>query len=342
MIRGWASWWSGEEPAEALAAVRILLPLVVLADLVTMARVDAVTLLWGPVVEGGIGRSPKAWFFWWDAISGFPHSGWWMWGGQVTCLVLLLLGIAPRAAAAGFALLSAQAGMILPGADRGIDALIRNACWILAFSRCGDSLSVLSWWRTGALFGRSRPIPAWPRRLLWTQLLVMYFLAGVQKFGVGWTPAGDFSALWVITHDWAVTRSIPGNIDAPWLYQALRVGTLVTIVWEWATPFLFLATWVRGRAGRLGDWVRRNRPDDLWVGAGVCFHVGIAFLLDLGIFPFAMLALYPAFVRYPRSERASTPPNASRASGVNNRADTRHNIGVTGSGATVGASPGAT
>jgi hypothetical protein len=50
-----------------------------------------------------------------------------------------------------------------------------------------------------------------------------------------------------------------------------------------------------GRGGRFGDAVRRLRIRWLWVGLGVGLHLGIAVTLQIGVFPFVMLALYPAF-----------------------------------------------
>jgi hypothetical protein len=62
----------------------------------------------------------------------------------------------------------------------------------------------------------------------------------------------------------------------------------------------------------LGAVVARFRPDDVWVGFGVAFHLGIAATLDLGIFPWATLALYPAFARVPlRTEPDEAPAVAS-------------------------------
>jgi hypothetical protein len=286
--------------------------LVVLCDLIDMARVGAVDLLWGDAKVGGVASGARPAWFVWDTVHESLPSGWWLWSAQVACLLLLAVGLWARPAAACFALLSAQAAWMLPAGDRGIDVLIRNAAWLLAMGRCDAVWSVSARWRTGSFRGDGGTIPAWPRQLLWLQLLAVYFLAGIQKFGASWTPVGDFLALWYILQDWSITRGPPTWIrTAPGVLMT-QVATALTVLWEWTAPALLLAAAARRRGGWLGAVVARFRPDDVWVGFGVAFHLGIAATLDLGIFPWATLALYPAFARVPlRTEPDEAPAVAS-------------------------------
>ena len=41
----------------------------------------------------------------------------------------------------------------------------------------------------------------------------------------------------------------------------------------------------------------------MFLAIGVCFHLLLAATLELGMFPYAMLALYPAFFRGEEAER---------------------------------------
>ena len=60
-----------------------------------------------------------------------------------------------------------------------------------------------------------------------------------------------------------------------------------------------LLTWwfraTRTRPGRLRALFNRLDLRRWWMLVGVGLHVGIAATMALGIFPYAMLALYPAF-----------------------------------------------
>ena len=42
--------------------------------------------------------------------------------------------------------------------------------------------------------------------------------------------------------------------------------------------------------------VRHGSIEWVWIGIGAVFHLGLALTTELGIFPWAMLALYPAWV----------------------------------------------
>ena len=70
------------------------------------------------------------------------------------------------------------------------------------------------------------------------------------------------------------------------------------MAFEWGAPALLLFHYwyvTRGREGRLRRWSNRLHLRFVYVALGASFHLGIAFTLRLGIFPFGVLALYPAF-----------------------------------------------
>ena len=70
------------------------------------------------------------------------------------------------------------------------------------------------------------------------------------------------------------------------------------MLFEWLSPFVLLTYHFRAtpeRTGRVRRFYAKWKPHYYWIGLGVMLHLGIAMTLALGIFPFAMLALYPAF-----------------------------------------------
>jgi hypothetical protein len=90
----------------------------------------------------------------------------------------------------------------------------------------------------------------------------------------------------------------------PWLdalYPATQLATAATLAWEWCAPLILVSYWQRGlpapRPGPLRRLLAHRWFLPGWIAVGAGFHLGTALTLRLGIFPFACLALYPAFVR---------------------------------------------
>ena len=79
----------------------------------------------------------------------------------------------------------------------------------------------------------------------------------------------------------------------------LRAGTFATVVFELSAPlylvWLYFAATAE-RAGRVRAWCNRLRLRWIWLALGVTFHLGIAVFLRIGVFPWAMLALYPVLL----------------------------------------------
>ncbi len=292
----WATWrglWRGVEAPTAMALVRILLASCLLYDLVLVGQHHLVTPLWGPLDAGGFGdalnRSEPVELAAWTG--GTARGIRWAWRVLVVAVTCVAVGLFTRPMALLTVVLSAQFARILPDADRGIDMLIRNVfCIFVAFpsGRC--------WGLDAVLFGRCDTIPAWPRRLLVLQLAGVYFAAGVQKTAVAWWPWGDFSALYIVLQDPAVARVPLAGLAR--LYPLTQLATALTMLFEWGAWVVPLAAWYRStrvRGGRLRAWFNRLDVRTVWVPMGVALHLGIAATLQIGIFPWAMLALYPAF-----------------------------------------------
>jgi hypothetical protein len=71
------------------------------------------------------------------------------------------------------------------------------------------------------------------------------------------------------------------------------------MVFEFTAPLYLLWMWFDrrpGRGARFGDRVRRLCVRWLWLLLGVGLHLGIAVTMQIGMFPFAILALYPALL----------------------------------------------
>jgi hypothetical protein len=211
--------------------------------------------------------------------------------------------------------------MLCPDADRGIDALLRVAVVVLALSGSHARWSADAWVRRR--LGRPFPalVPAWPRALLYLQVVWLYFSAAHTKADPAWGPLGGFSALGFVLSDPHYARFAPGWI-APF-YPLTQLGTAATIVFEWGAPLLLLFHWwhlTPDRPGRLRAFSNRFRLRFAYIATGAAFHLAIAATLRLGIFPFGVLALYPllfhpdelhALARRLRLRRDPTPVGAS-------------------------------
>ena len=296
MWQRWVQIWDLKETAHAMAMVRIAMGLAVVFDYATVGALGLVPQLYGDASLGGwsgyLGRrSPPAWALLPDALA----DGWLLWGMLLAAGICITIGFYTRTAFLLFVLLSAQHAQILSPADRGIDTLIRNVFLILACSGAGLVWSVDAKWITGKWTGDNRLLPAWPRHLIVCQLVLIYTLAGISKFGFQWMPWGGHTALYTILQDPAVAFA---NFDwienQPWFFFT-QVGTAVTMAWEWSSSLLLLVFYFRFSAeqpGKLRAFSNRYRLQYIWASVGVIFHIGIAAMMQLGIFPWAMLATY--------------------------------------------------
>lgn len=299
MIRWWVELWDRREPGTVLALVRAGVGLVLLADFLVMARIELWVPLFGPASLGGMSVADQgAWAApWFVAFGGSATSVWALWALVTGSAATLTLGLFSRTSAAVLMLALAQTALINPDADRGIDTMLRNVLFILAFSECGAVWSLDALRRTGRFAGDGQPVPSWPRYLLVLQIVVMYFTAGVQKYAQHWWPWGDYSALYVILQDWAVARFRFDWIAHQPFYAFTQLSTLVTMVWQWTYPVVLVHYFPpRGAPGAFRRTFDRFHLHWLWIVIGAIFHVLIGATMNLGIFPWGMMVLYPAFL----------------------------------------------
>ncbi|MFK7930261.1 MAG: HTTM domain-containing protein [Myxococcota bacterium] len=309
-VAGTWMWWverfSTTEAPTALALVRIAVILVVLWDLGMVGWLDLPELLWAPVEAGGSANVYKfkvlpEWFWFLPQESAPEWGHVWAWALYYAIVVSAACfgaGILTRFSGLCFLLLFAQSAIINDTADRGIDRMIRIIVLLLILSGSGKTLSLDALFRTGSIFGDGSKVLAFPRYLIIGQLILMYWCAGIAKFAISWFPWGGYSALYVILQDPIFAVRDWSMLGSPWLYWTTQVGTAVSHMWEYTIPVLLLAYWfrtTRERSGALRATFNALDIRTIYVVVGMTFHIALAGSLRLGIFPAAMLALYPAF-----------------------------------------------
>ncbi|HLV67600.1 MAG TPA: HTTM domain-containing protein [Polyangiaceae bacterium] len=304
LVERWIRFWDRHEPADTLAVLRVLVGSVVLADLAQVAYLGLVEALWAPIEEGGMGPSryalPVSVTYAW--LSASAQHAWLIYGVACVAATALVLGARTRTSALLLVFAYAELSRLSPDADRGIDVLLRNAVLVLGFSGAGKTLSYDAWRTHGHLHPFVR-VPSWPRVFIVLQLTVLYFGAGILKQSPAWTSLGGYSALFMVLQQphYAsfASLSLPPRLLVE-LSPLFAAATFVTVFWErsaLALPLLFFFRQGRSRAGRLRAIVNRARLLEIWVALGVVFHLSLALSLELGIFPWGCLALYPALAR---------------------------------------------
>jgi hypothetical protein len=112
----------------------------------------------------------------------------------------------------------------------------------------------------------------WALRLLFVQLIFIYFMNGLYKVtGPNWVQ-GD--SLYYVLCDITLTRFSIAELPVPfWLAQ---LATWLVLAWELSFPVLVIFRWTR------------------WLALlfGVAFHVGIWVTMELGGFVPYVLCLY--------------------------------------------------
>jgi vitamin K-dependent gamma-carboxylase len=297
----WESFWDEREAPVAIAVVRILLGICLCYDFGLIWVLDLVTPLFGVASVGGMSdaviREDVAL---WYRI--FPAT---LWAARLHHATLFVssLGILTGVYLRGSILLLlfswAQFVSVLPYSDRGIDTLLRLVLCILLFSPASRMFSIDSWIRTGSFVGDGAPEPAWTKRLVIGQIVLMYFGAATQKVGVTWWPMGHYAALYFALQDPAVAAYDFSYLRNQPFFFFTQVGAFVTMLKQYTYPVVLLLFWWKrnpGRGGRIAAFATRWQIEWVWIGVGFVFHVILGLTMNLGIFPWAMLALYPVWV----------------------------------------------
>jgi len=275
---------------------------VILYDFVQIWLLDLVPLLFAGEALGGL-----------SAVPGGPNSPWLydvlpqtvasarLHHAIITVAAFAFtIGAFTRVSTLVLLLAWAQHAHLLPLGDRGIDTLCRDVLWIFVFADAGATWSIDAVRRSGSWSGDGASVGAWARRLIVLQLVAMYFLAGVQKGGIHWYPMGHLASLYFILQDPAIAQYDFSFLARQPLFFLTQVGTAVTILFQDTYPLVLLWTHYRNtpdRPGRLRAFSNRWHLEWWWIGTGALFHLLLGLTAELGIFPWAMLALYPAWMR---------------------------------------------
>lgn len=302
MIRRIADFFDEREPPHSLAAVRILVALVTLFDLSVIALSDLPVWLWAPLAEGGSSPAadPENGPIVYRAIWSLGLGAYGLWAILFVSLLCFGAGFFTRTAGFVFVFTYAATAAINDPSDRGIDRAIRIMILILSFSAAGRVWSLDAWRKTGSFRGDAAPASAWPRYLVFAQLVVTYAAAGLSKGSPLWLPWGGYVALYVILRDPVYANADYSFLAEPFPFFLTQCATAFTHAWEVCAPLLLLAAYFRRteeRPGRLRALFNRVRFREVYVAFGVLFHLSLAFTMRLGIFPFAMLSFYPALFR---------------------------------------------
>lgn len=221
--------------------------------------------------------------------------------------VLMLLGLFGRLPVIVCAVCTRLVFGINSDVSGGGDALMGNAFFILAFADSTARWSLDAFFRKRGLAGQAdslteaspdtETIAAWPRKLMVALLVIVYTTTGLQKLvSTAWTPLDGASALYQILQSpqWArFPEFVPEHGGL--LVWPLAFMSLVTIVWEVG----FCAVL----------WGPRLRALVAVVGVGI--HIGILVTMEVGVFSWMSLALYPALWRHGSQTPTENAPMAT-------------------------------
>ncbi|MCI0354057.1 MAG: HTTM domain-containing protein, partial [Acidobacteria bacterium] len=188
----------------------------------------------------------------------------------------LLLGLFTRASAVIAWCLALSIRYVNPEIHNAGDIIRNIILFYLMLCPCGAAWSVDAWLRRRA--SRVPPGPLhihpWPVRLLFVQLVVIYFFNGLYKVASPHWREGDVLYYVLANPMWG--RWSYAELPTP--YFVTRIATWTTMLWELCFPLLVLRP--------------RSRAMALWLG--VVFHVGILVSMELGAFPLYMMCMYLA------------------------------------------------
>jgi len=258
-----------------LAALRIGVAIMLLVDVFTLYLPHADAFFGLDSLGSPEVFAPSATSLRWSVLRGVESptavAGVFMiWAVSAT---FLLVGVLPR--------LSALVAWTLSISVIGINGYLHNSgdnvrtieLFYLMLCPCAAVWS-FGGRRSGGAAKDSSPtyVHAWPLRLLFVQLMIIYFFNGVYKsLGSHWRE-GDMLHYVVCNLAW--TRFSYAQLPLP--FPVIQLLTWSTLVWELGFPLLVM--------------IPLTRRPALWMGIG--FHLGTAFSLQLCAFPMYMICMY--------------------------------------------------
>ena len=299
VLRWWRFWvelFSKRETGDCLALFRILVGTIVLYALIGPLVWDLVAPIWIDAAHGGMRRSLGQNFLVHRLGGPTDRVVWGLYWTAVPATLLYIAGLGGRITALVVLQTYYAISSINGDASGGYDLMISNGLWLTVLGNSTATLSLDCFLRHRRWQSDDR-VAAWPRQLIFFQLVVVYCSTGWQKVSRFWTPVGGYSALYYILQDYSWIR-FDGRFWAhPLLYFMTQVGTAITWHWEQLAPILLLiqyARYTRSRGRRLRRILNRYDLRLLWLGIGALLHVGILVLLNVGPFSWISLAYYVA------------------------------------------------
>lgn len=268
MTRLWA-WWveltSRPTSVLPLALTRILIASVMLLDLLRVLQLGIVGDLWRAPAAGGIGGFTDEGSLLVDLP---PEAALATYGLTVAALACVALGVVTVPATLVAVLADAQLGHLFPPGDRAIDRLLRTMLLLLMFSGWDKGLTL-------RIRHARATVAQWPHLLVRLMLVIVYTSSGIGKLWMtsDWLGWARFPPLYRI-----VTDPMAGTLDPVWwlpFRPAFQVMSWSTIALELSSILLLT---------RFAPW---------WGVVGALMHVGIFSMMELGMFSWGMLALYP-------------------------------------------------
>lgn len=270
-------WWTAPVRAERLAALRVGTGAVLLLD-VLGTYLPAADAFFGGDSLGAPGTFPAVSPCTWPAplLGDVASPLAWrcillVWAGAAVCLAL---GLWPRRAAGLAWCLAMAVSAANPFLLNSGDNVRTILLLYLVLTPCGA---------VGSLLGGKQDKPTyiypWALRLLFVQLVLIYFCNGLHKLRE--EPWRDGTAIHLVLGSLDWTRASAAGSLPLWL---TRILTWATLVWEVGFPLLVM--------------MPATRSATLWVG--VLFHIGTGLALVLGPFPLYMLCLYLPLVPWER------------------------------------------
>ena len=277
VLDGWQRFWFEEIPPHSYALLRILLGLLGCASLIGLRNLSAFWALDGFVAAQDRGLGLKAWLF----GHGLGNiGGRALFFGCLASFASMTVGFRSGlsvALALTSSLLQVSWNYLpLSGAHSALQAMLFCLIW-------ADTGSV---WSVDAWLARRRLLTALttepprymiaPLRLVRFQVALVYLNSGLYKlYNQHWR---DGSAVHYILNN-NVYRRFPHDLplQLEWLGT---IATYTTLSWELGFAFLVLF----GPTRRLALW------------AGILLHLGMWVGIEIGPFPWVMLAGYTAFL----------------------------------------------
>lgn len=197
-----------------------------------------------------------------------PVTAFWV---ALVAYAFVALGAFTRPAIIVALLASAQLGQVGALTEQGVDHIVRTALLVLLFAPCDNR------WAVGPSKHRDE-VPAWSLDVITFLLVLIYMDSGFSK----------------LFRDWNAWTNLAAH-PATFRIMADPLSGVVDPVWAYERQWLFRGLDTMTLIFECGAFVLLTRARSVWAVMGVALHLGLAFTMKLGQFPYAMLVFYPMF-----------------------------------------------